>query len=120
MLNAAYDDSAGVTEAFNRNLLVHLNTTIGTDFEPAAFAHEAMYVPERGRVEMHLVSERDQVVTMQGEGFEIGAGESIHTENSYKYHPSEFVDLAAGAGFEREVTWTDPDGYFAVMLLRAA
>lgn len=120
VLEAAYNDAEGVTAAFNRNLLVRINRELGGDFDPAVFEHRAVYDPERGRVEMHLVSGRAQTVHVAGRPFRFAAGESIHTENSYKYGLDGFAGLAGQAGFERQQCWTDPRGWFSVQALRVA
>ncbi len=113
-LHAAYNDAAGVTAAFNRNLLVRLNRELGADFKPEKFAHHAFYNIQAGRIEMHLVSRVRQQVTVAGVPIGFEAGESLHTENSYKYLPDEFDALAAQAGFAREAGWQDGERLFAV------
>jgi dimethylhistidine N-methyltransferase len=113
-LHAAYNDAAGVTAAFNRNLLVRLNRELGADFRPEKFAHHAFYNPEAGRIEMHLVSQERQQVMVAGMPVMFEAGESLHTENSYKYTPQEFDALAARAGFAFKAGWQDSEGLFAV------
>jgi dimethylhistidine N-methyltransferase len=118
VLDAAYDDAAGVTAAFNLNLLTRINRELGADFDLAAWRHRAFYNEAAGRIEMHLVSLRDQTVTVAGEPFTFAAGETIHTENSYKYGVEEFRRLAARAGFLPEAVWTDALGRFGVHLLR--
>ena len=119
VLEPAYDDARGVTAAFNRNLLVRINRELGADFDPGAFRHRAFYNRERSRIEMHLVSEFDQRVHMGGRAFAFRAGESIHTENSYKYDVTELARRAAACGLRAEECWTDEKGYFAVMYLSA-
>jgi dimethylhistidine N-methyltransferase len=118
-LNAAYNDAAGVTAAFNRNLLARINRELGADFDLAAWRHLAFYDEDLGRIEMHLVSERAQTVRLAGETFDFAAGETLHTENSYKYTVEELQQLAAEAGFQPEAVWTDSEGLFSVHLLRA-
>ncbi|MEW6132521.1 MAG: L-histidine N(alpha)-methyltransferase [Pseudomonadota bacterium] len=113
-LNAAYNDAAGVTAAFNRNLLVRLNRELGADFRPETFDHHAFYNAGAGRIEMHLVSRVRQQVTVAGVPVMFEAGESLHTENSYKYTPREFDALAAQAGFAFKDGWQDGEGLFAV------
>ena len=113
-LHAAYNDAAGVTAAFNRNLLVRMNHELGADFRPDGFDHYAFYNPAEGRIEMHLVSRVRQQVTVAGVAVMFEAGESLHTENSYKYTPQEFDALAKEAGFAREAGWRDGEGLFAV------
>jgi dimethylhistidine N-methyltransferase len=120
VLDAAYNDSQGVTAAFNRNLLERINREVGADFAPEQFNHRAFYDPRQGRVEMHLVSEREQQVRLDGRRFGFVAGESIHTENSYKYTVDEFHGLAARAGFTAEQVWTDDEHLFSVHCLRVA
>ena len=121
VLQAAYDDAGGVTAAFNRNVLTRLNRELDSDFNPATFAHRAVWNPAESRMEMHLVSAKNQQVWLPGIDlrvkFEIG--ESIHTENSYKYRPGDAEALLKKAGFEPEETWTDERGWFAVVLARA-
>lgn len=119
ILEPAYDDAAGVTGRFNLNLLVRLNRELGTDFDPGGFAHSAFFDRERSRIEMHLVSLRPQTVRLDGSTIRFEAGETIHTENSYKYEPAGFEALAVGAGWERVVFLTDPDRLFGVFVLRA-
>ena len=120
VLLAAYDDKAGVTAAFNRNLLVRLNRELDADFHPEMFAHRADWNAAHSRMEMHLVSEAKQTVWLPGMDVrvEFAAGESIHTENSYKYQPGDAEALVAKAGFAPEATWTDERGWFAVCLAR--
>jgi L-histidine Nalpha-methyltransferase len=119
VLERAYNDAAGVTAAFNRNLLVRINRELGADFDPAAFRHHAFFNREQSRIEMHLVSERRQRVHIGGVVFEFGAGESIHTENSYKYDVGEFAERAAACGLQLGQAWIDPRNYFAVLDLAA-
>ncbi|MFC7331831.1 L-histidine N(alpha)-methyltransferase [Rhodocista pekingensis] len=119
LLHAAYNDAAGVTAAFNLNLLARINRELGGSFDLDAFAHRAFYDSDRGRVEMHLVSRRDQIVRAAGRSFAFQAGETIHTENSYKYTLPGFAALGARAGLRAERTWTDPDGLFALFWLVA-
>jgi dimethylhistidine N-methyltransferase len=119
-LHAAYNDAAGVTAAFNLNLLERINRELGGDFNLDAFVHDARWVPEPGRIEMHLVSEKAQDVTLAGETFHFEAGESIHTEDSHKYDVDGFKALAAEAGWDSVECWTDPDELFSIHLLRVA
>jgi dimethylhistidine N-methyltransferase len=118
ILDAAYNDAAGVTAAFNLNLLERINRELGADFDLDAWGHRAFYDPGKGRIEMHLESLADQVVTVAGRAFEFAAGETIHTENSYKYAVDEFRALAGQAGFVAEAVWTDPQDLFSVQLFR--
>jgi dimethylhistidine N-methyltransferase len=119
VLNAAYNDAAGMTAAFNLNLLERINRELGADFDLAAWRHLAFYNAVAGRVEMHLESRREQRVRIAGARFVFEAGETIHTEHSYKYAIDEFQALAADAGFRPEAVWTDDDQLFSVHLLRA-
>jgi len=118
LLLPAYDDAAGVTAAFNRNLLVRLNREAGADFDPAAFAHRAVWNDAESRIEMHLVSRRQQSVSIAGQAVRFARGETIHTENSYKYTPERFGHIAAAAGWQCTQVWTDPAQLFALFLLR--
>src|ERR1700681_231779 len=118
-LTAAYNDAAGVTAKFNLNLLARINRELGADFDLATFSHQAFYNRERQRIEMHLASRVRQQVSVCGRGIEFRAGETIHTENSYKYTIEYFRALARGAGWTPVAAWTDPDGYFSVQALRA-
>lgn len=113
----AYDDAAGVTAAFNRNLLVRMNRELGADFDPQGFRHLAVYAPAEGRIEMHLVSDGHQQVRLGGRQFTFFAGETLHTENSYKYEPREFAALAAQAGWALRREWRAADDSFSVFLL---
>ena len=120
-LLAAYDDAAGVTAAFNRNLLVRLNQELDADFEPEAFAHRALWNAERRRMEMYLESRARQTVRVEALELrvEFERGERMHTENSYKYLPGEAEAMLEAAGFTRAGSWTDERGWFAVCLGRA-
>lgn len=118
ILEPAYDDGEGVTAEFNRNLLRRINRELGADFDCAAFDHRAFWNAADGRVEMHLVSRRAQVVNLAGRRIPFARGESIHTENSHKYDLAGFAALARSAGFDVEQTWTDPARLFSVQLLR--
>jgi dimethylhistidine N-methyltransferase len=115
----AYNDRAGVTAAFNLNLLVRINRELGCALDLSSFRHEAIYEPIEGRIEMHLVSKRDQYVTICGQRFRFRAGESIHTENSYKYSIAQFQELARQAGWTPARVWTDPNRQFSVHELAA-
>ena len=118
VLLAAYDDAAGVTAAFNKNILVRLNRELGGDFDVESFAHRAVWNAAESRMEMHLESETAQRVRLAVLGWELefAAGESIHTENSYKYCPGEAEALLAGAGFSVKARWSDEREWFAVLL----
>ena len=113
-LDAAYDDPAGVTAAFNRNVLRHVNRLLDSDFRPDGFAHRGFYDAEAGRVEMHLEAITAQTVRLPGGPRAFAAGERIHTENSWKYAPEEFATLLTDAGFRRVRCWQDDAGDFAV------
>ncbi len=115
IIEAAYNDAAGVTADFNRNILRRINRELAGDFEVDAWHHHAFYEPAAGRVEMHLVSRGRQRVTVAEEVFEIKEGESIRTECSYKYTVEQFVKMAGG--FDLEAEWTDEGRRFAVLLL---
>jgi dimethylhistidine N-methyltransferase len=117
ILNAAYDDAAGVTGRFNLNVLTRMNRELGADFDVPAFEHRAFFNPDLSRIEMHLVSTAAQTVTIGGHRFAFAAGETIHTENSYKYTVESFRELARSAGWEPAQAWTDPDGLFSVHAL---
>jgi len=117
ILLPAYDDSQGVTAAFNLNLLVRLNREAGADFDLPAFAHRAVWNDAASRIEMHLVSRHDQLVRVAGETIRFAAGETIHTENSYKYAPEQFAALAEEAGWHSAELWQDPGRLFSLHLL---
>lgn len=106
-LDAAYDDALGVTAAFNRNVLLHLNRRLGSDFALGGWLHRGFYNAGEGRVEMHLESALEQVVQLPGGPRRFAAGERIHTENSYKYHAGEFESLLRDAGFRSFQRWSD-------------
>ena len=113
VLDAAYDDALGITAAFNRNALVHLNRRFGFDFALDGFVHRGFYNAAAGRIEMHLESLREQVVHLGAQSRRFAAGERIHTENSYKYHADEFATLLRDAGFGDVRSWASADrGYF--------
>ena len=114
VLEAAYDDPQGVTAAFNLNLLARINRELGADFDLRAFRHRAWYADAPGRIEMHLQSERDQEVRLGAARFAFARGETIHTENSYKYTVSGFQSLARQAGFAPAACWVDAAGLFSV------
>ena len=113
-LESAYDDAVGVTAAFNRNVLVHVNRLLGSDFRANDFAHRSFYNEAAGRIEMHLEALSNQRVTIAGRVREFSGGERIHTENSYKYSPAEFEALLRRAGFGRIQLWQDADRRFNV------
>jgi len=118
-LNAAYNDAAGVTAQFNLNLLCRMRQELGADLDPDTFEHRAFYNTQAGRVEMHLVSRVTQQLHINGHSFRFGEGESLHTENSYKYAPDEFLALASGSRFTPIRHWVDVQGLFAIYLLKA-
>jgi dimethylhistidine N-methyltransferase len=118
-LHAAYNDAAGVTAAFNKNLLARANRELGTDFELDAFAHYAFYAPGPGRIEMHLVSLKRQRVELDREGFVFEQGETILTEYSYKYTAPEMERLASRGGFRVASWYTDSAEDFAVAFLES-
>ncbi|MET0918901.1 MAG: L-histidine N(alpha)-methyltransferase [Burkholderiales bacterium] len=113
-LEAAYDDAAGVTAAFNLNLLRRINHELGGDFDLARFRHLAFYNERGGRIEMHIASTVSQSVNVAGRTYAFRASETIHTENSHKYGIEEFQRLARDAGWEPAHCWTDPERLFAV------
>ncbi len=115
VLEAAYDDALGVTAAFNRNVLLHLNRRFGFDFDPEGYEHRALYNESDGRIEMHLESRREQAVRLGDRTRRFAQGERIHTENSYKYAPAEFEALLRGAGFSALRRWSSAgDGYSVI------
>jgi L-histidine Nalpha-methyltransferase len=114
VIEAAYNDRQGVTASFNRNIMVRGNRELGADFDIEQFVHRAFYNTAQGRIEMHLVSRRDQVVRVGGVPSVFVKGESIHTENSYKYSLLDLVELAWAGGFAAERIWTDERQYFSV------
>ncbi|RYY93987.1 MAG: L-histidine N(alpha)-methyltransferase, partial [Comamonadaceae bacterium] len=119
VLHAAYNDSQGVTAAFNLNLLARANHELGTDFALDQFAHYAFYNAPQRRIEMHLVSRERQSVRLGGQRFELEEGESLHTENSYKFTVDGLRALARRAGFRPGPVWTDPQRLFSVHWLHA-
>jgi dimethylhistidine N-methyltransferase len=114
VLEAAYDDAAGVTAAFNLNLLRHLNRLLGADFDPRDWRHMALFNPALSRVEMHLEARRALTVCWPGGQRHFEDGERIHTENAFKYSVEGFTALLQHAGFEAPTHWTDPQAAFAV------
>jgi dimethylhistidine N-methyltransferase len=117
ILFRAYNDSQGVTARFNRNVLVRMNRELGANFDPCAFEHHAFYNRELSRIEMHLASRKRQKVRVAGRTIELRAGETIHTENSYKYTIDRFLALAQGAGWTSRAVFTDPHRYFSIHVL---
>lgn len=118
VLERAYDDSAGVTAEFNLNALRHINRELGANFDLGAFEHRAVWVPAQSRIEMHLVSKRDQTVRLGSEEIRIARGEFICTEHCHKYTLESFAALATRAGLSVAQVWMDPDRLFSVQLLR--
>jgi dimethylhistidine N-methyltransferase len=110
----AYNDASGVTAAFNLNLLHRINRELGANFDPGDFRHEAVYDPQHGRIEMHLISARDQHVDICERSFRFKTGESIHTENSYKYSVEQFRDVARASGWNPQRAWIDANRHFSV------
>ena len=119
-LNAAYNDAKGVTAEFNLNLLHRINRELDADFDVEAFDHYAFYNEIENRIEMHLISTRVQDVSISGHTFKFVAGDTIHTESSYKYTQDSFHALAESAGFQPVNYWTDAAGLFGLYLLRVA
>ena len=120
VLYDAYNDAAGVTARFNLNVLVRINRELGGNFDLSAFTHRAIYNRERHRIEMHLISKKPQTVRMLGTNIAFRAGESIHTESSYKYSLDRFTALARGSGWTPRASWTDKAGMFSVHALVAS
>ena len=120
VLNAAYNDAAGITAKFNLNLLVRINRELGGTFKLDTFEHHAFYNRERHRIEMHLASLKRQKVKVAGETIDFRAGETIHTENSYKYSIESLGALARGAGWQPAAVWTDERQYFSIQAFTLA
>ncbi len=118
LLHAAYNDAQGVTARFNRNLLARANAELGANFDLARWAHGAFYHPALQRIEMHLISRCDQVVQLCGLSQPVAEGESLHTENSYKYTVAGFQRLAERAGFQPEAVWVDGRRWFSLHWLK--
>jgi len=116
-LHAAYNDAAGVTARFNKNLLARANREMGADFDLDGFDHYAPYNPAARRIEMYLVSRRRQSATIRGRCFDFAAGEAVHTEDSHKYTPESFDALAGRAGWRLAREWRDGDGLFMLAWL---
>ena len=119
VLNLAYNDSKGITAAFNLNVLTHINRKFHADFVESQFEHLAFYNQLAGRIEMHLVSKQDQMVTINGIDFNLCKDERILTEVSYKYTIEGFSEMAHQAGFEVSKVWLDSKKYFGVLYLVA-
>ena len=118
VLDVAYNDAAGVTAKFNLNVLARMNRELGGNVDMSAFRHRAFYNAERHRIEMHLESVRPQTVTVAGHTFGFEKGETIHTENSYKYTVESFRALATSAGWRPIATWIDENDYFSIHALK--
>ena len=114
VIEAAYNDKAGVTAEFNLNLLVHINRETGANFDLSRWQHRAIYNSEAGRIEMYLISATDQTVHIHDREFHFRAGEKILTEHSYKHTPEGFIALARQAGFDFVKLWTDDARLFGV------
>lgn len=117
-LNAAYNDAAGITAAFNLNLLTRINRELNADFDLSRFNHHAFYNEPQGRIEMHLVSKTPHQVEVSGQTFQFEKGESIHTESSYKYTITQFQALASEVGFQPMQVWSDSDDLFSMHCLK--
>lgn len=120
ILERAYDDAAGVTAEFNLNALRHVNRELGANFDLEAFEHVAVWVEDQSRIEMHLVSKKDQVVRVGSEKIRIASGEHLRTEYCHKYTLEGFSELAATADLAVKRVWMDPDKLFSVQLLEPA
>jgi dimethylhistidine N-methyltransferase len=118
LLEAAYNDKQGITAAFNLNLLHRMQKELDAEVRIDCFTHSAHYNPNRGRIEMHLKSRCRQVIHLRGESFAFEVGETIHTENSYKYTVDEFKQLAVQAGFVPLHVWTDTQDLFSLHVMR--
>lgn len=118
VLERAYNDAAGVTALFNLNLLERIRTELDSDIDPRRFEHRAFYNEQASCIEMHLVSRQAQQVRIEDQVFDFAAGETLHTENSYKYTPGAFVGLAGECGFASVAMWRDPAQLFSVHFLR--
>jgi len=117
VLERAYNDSAGLTAAFNRNLLVRIRDELDAELDPAAFDHVAFYNVGAARIEMHLRSRTEQRVRVDDRSFRFMAGETLHTENSYKYSVDRFITLAQQAGYKSQAVWQDAQQHFSVHVL---
>lgn len=119
ILRAAYNDSKGVTAAFNLNLLTRANRELGANFDLSAFHHDVVYNEVEGRIEMHIVSDRRQDVQIGADIFEFAEIETIHTENSHKYSVTQFQDMGRSAGFDPTHVWTDERDLFSLHYWKA-
>ena len=117
VLNAAYNNAKGVTAAFNLNVLNVVNTLADADFQPDRFSHQAFYNVEHSRIEMHLISKIKQTVTIGASAVLFEQGESLHTENSYKYSLESFAELAVTAGLQVQRSWCDDEQLLSVHYL---
>ena len=120
LLNAAYNDAAGVTEEFNLNILNSINKLVDADFSRQNFSHRAFYNQELMRIEMHLVSKESQTVNINGSSIDFYKGETLHTENSYKYSLESFTALSNAAGFKLQQSWLDEEKLFSFHYLTVA
>ena len=118
ILEAAYNDSQGVTAMFNLNLINRINSEFGTSLQTSGFSHVAFYNRKMGRIEMHLEVLQDMEVVLDGKTIKFNRGELIHTENSYKYDPEEIEEIANRNHLSLKKLWKDPDGYFGLFFLR--
>ncbi len=114
----AYNDAKGVTASFNKNILVRMNRELSTNFKLDQFSHRAIFNRQHSRIEMHLVSDIEQQVTLGDKQIRFARGESIHTENSYKYTPATLAALVESAGWQLQHTWQAPNAAFSEVLLR--
>ena len=114
LLEPAYNDAAGVTAAFNKNVLARINRELDGDFDLDAFEHRAHWNGADRRIEMHLISAKAQTANVLGRGFSFRRGETIHTENSYKFDVTDVEALARASGWRCAQTWSDPNGHFLV------
>lgn len=119
ILKAAYNDSKGITAAFNLNLLARANNELGANFDLSAFYHDVVYNEVEGRIEMHIVSDRRQDVRIGADTFEFAEIETIHTENSHKYSVTEFQEMGREAGFDPAHVWTDDGDLFSLHYWKA-
>jgi dimethylhistidine N-methyltransferase len=116
IIESAYNDNQGVTAEFNLNVLRHLNRAFGSNFDPGSYRHKAVYDAQSGRIEMRLVSQRDQQVSLGGHLFSFAGGEIIITEYCHKFSEEGFHQLAWKAGFEHVNSWTDSNHWFSIQL----
>ena len=119
IINKAYNDEQGITAQFNMNILARMNRELKANFDFDCFEHRAFYNEALGRLEMHLLCTNSQIVNIENNQFKFKKGESIHTENSYKYSVADFYSLAEEAGFNPQQTWTDKDELFSIHYLKA-